>query len=82
MVELAHVVVDICLTVPKGILCFVSSYNVLNILKKSIENHKHILYLQARKVCFFLNIILKKIIKSFIYMKKFFFIFIIKYIIR
>lgn len=53
MVELARVVIDICLTVPKGILCFVSSYNVLNILKKSIENYELISSLQARKVCFY-----------------------------
>lgn len=50
MIELARVVVDTCLIVPKGVLCFVSSYNVLNLLKESIEHCGLIVPLQARKV--------------------------------
>ena len=40
--ELAALVCDICENVPKGILCFVSSYRFLDQLKGAIESKKEI----------------------------------------
>lgn len=34
--ELVNVIVETCRIVPKGILCFVSSYKVLNLIKDYI----------------------------------------------
>uniref|UniRef100_A0A915DDK8 ATP-dependent helicase C-terminal domain-containing protein n=1 Tax=Ditylenchus dipsaci TaxID=166011 RepID=A0A915DDK8_9BILA len=40
--ELAKVVVSTCFTVPKGILCFVSSYKVMDLLMECLKTHPHL----------------------------------------
>lgn len=50
MRELGRIVVSICQIVPGGVLCFLSSYNVMENLHSTLESQEFSSDLQSKKV--------------------------------
>lgn len=49
--ELAQILLEVCQAVPKGVLCFVSSYRILDLLMQTLRNSNYKRLIEQKKVC-------------------------------